>query len=446
MQNILYFGIFFVLLQAKMRKIVLIWSFFLLILGLQAQTRVRVFNERVRTLRVARAFLLLENGVADGTNPDNTLHISFDEMSHDVHFYTYSVKHMTSDWSRESDILSTEYLRGFTTKDITDYEHSVNTSREYTHYWFDFPNEDMVLTLSGNYLLTIYEDGNPDNKVAEVQLCVVDPLVQLDARVRSNTDIELGGRYQQVDVDINTAPLSVRDPKEVRIVVTQNNRYDNSVCLQQPTFVEPNRLRYINNKALIFEGGNEYHHFDAFSCFYAGTGIDRVFHENGDYHALLFPDEVTTGQYIHQYDSDGRFVVNAERTYDSDTEAEYMWVYWTLPAETPWFDGAVYVGGDIFGNELSLRNRMQYDAEAKAYWLTALVKQGGYDYQYWFVPKSQVPKSQQPTANSREVQPKTTTQRVDGSYWQTENEYAVYVYWRPLGARFDQLVGVTIVH
>ncbi len=159
----------------------------------------------------------------------------------------------------------------------------------------------------------------------------------------------------------------------------------------------------------------------------------------GDYHALLFPNEITKGQYIHEFDSDGRFVVNAERTNDSDTEAEYMWVYWTVPAEQPWFDGALYVGGDIFGNEMSLRNRMQYDADAKVYWLTALVKQGGYDYQYWFVLKSQ-----EPRAKSQEFQQKTTTQRVDGSYWQTENEYAVYVYWRPFGARYDQLIGVKI--
>ena len=118
-----------------------------------------------------------------------------------------------------------------------------------------------------------------------------------------------------------------------------------------------------------------------------------------------------------------------------------MWVHWTLAAENPWFDGAVYVGGDLFGNELNLRNRMQYDNEAKCYWLTALVKQGGYDYQYWFVPKQPTANSQQLTANN-----KTTTQRVDGSYWQTENEYTVYIYWRPFGARYDRLVGVQTLH
>ena len=232
--------------------------------------------------------------------------------------------------------------------------------------------------------------------------------MKIETKVRANTDIEFNGRYQQVDVDVSLQNLANSyQPSEFRVVVTQNNRLDNAVTMTQPTFVEPNRLRYINNKALIFEAGNEYHHFDAFSCFYAGYGIDRVYHEMGDYHALLFPNEITKGQYIHEFDSDGRFVVN---------------------------------GGEIFGNELSLRNRMQYDAEAKVYWLTALVKQGGYDFQYWFVPKSQ-----ESRAKSQEVQQKTTTQRVDGSYWQTENEYAVYVYWRPFGARYDRLIGVSSV-
>ena len=409
-----------------MKKIGLIVAFIMLAATSFSQTHAFISKEQIRTLRVlpTRAFLVLKDGLVDGSDPDNTLHISFDEMSHDVHFYTYTVEMLNSD------LLSNEYLQGFTTRDITDYEHSVNTSREYTHYRFDFPNEDIQLTKSGDYVLRIYEDGNPDNQVAAVLFCVVEPLVAIDSKVRANTDLEFNGRYQQMDLNINTTALNLRDPKEVRVVVTQNNRLDNAVELKQPTYVEPNRLRYVNNKALIFEGGNEYHHFDAFSCFYAGTGIDRIYHEMGDYHALLFSDEVKQGQYIHEYDSDGRFVVNAERTQDDDTEAEYMWVHWTLPVDKPWLDGSVYVGGELFGNEMGLRNRMQYDAEAKCYWLTALVKQGGCDYQYWFAGKG--------------TQNKTTTQRTDGSYWQTENEYAVYVYWRPFGARYDRLVGVQI--
>jgi len=399
-------------------------------LGLQAQTHVRVYDEHIRTLRVARSFLTLYAPL-DGSDAENTLDISFDEMSHDVHFYSYTVQLMNADRTKESELLSGEYLQGFTTQDITDYEHSINTSREYTHYRFSFPNADMVLTKSGNYRLMIYVDGDRDKRVAEVDFCVVEPMVKIEGSVRSNTDIEFNGRYQQLDLDVNTAAINLKDPNEIRVLVTQNNRTDNAVWLNRPTYLAQNHLKYQQQRDLIFEGGNEYLHFDAFSRYYAGTGIDRVFYEMGDYQVVLFADEITTGEYIHHYDADGAYRVNAEHTTDSDVEAEYMWVHWTLPVERPWFDGSLYVGGDLFGNEMSMRNRMQYDSDARCYWLTALVKQGGYDYQYWFVPKGEN---------------KTTTQRVDGSYWQTENEYAVYVYWRPFGARYDRLIGVTFIH
>ena len=414
-----------------MRKIALILVIFVCSMSAFGQTSTKIFNEHIRTLRVARQFLVLDNGVVDGSDPDNTLHISFDEMSHDVHFYTYSVVR-----PYEYYLSSSEYLQGFTTQDITNYEHSINTSREYTHYWFDFPNEDMRLTMSGEYRLVIYEDGDKDKRVAQVDFYVVEPRVQIDAKVRANTDIEFNGRYQQVDVDVDISALDTRNPDEVRVLVMQNNRNGHSV--KKPTFVEPKRLRYINTKDLIFEGGNEYHHFDAFSCFYAGYGIDRVYHENGDYHVLLFPSEVTKGQYIHEFDSNGRFVVNAERTNDSDTEAEYMWIHWMLPIEKPFFDGALYVDGDLFNNELTLRNRMEYDNEAQCYWLTALVKQGGYDYRYLFLPKAQ-------KWGDLASQPAAVVERVDGSYWQTENEYTVYVFWKPFGARYELLVGAKTI-
>ncbi len=448
----MYFGKIFVPLQSKMKRTAFILSFLLCVFGAYAQVECLSYSPQIRTLRaiyasmvddagqvgISRPLLSLTDGEIDGSNPENSLHISFDEMSHDVHFYTYMVRHMNADWSRESDITSGEYLRGFTTQDITDYTHSLNNSREYTHYAFVFPNSDMIITRSGNYSLVIYEDGNPDNCVAEVRFRVVEPMVQIDSRVRSNTDIELSGRYQQVDVDVTTSGIDVKDPNELKVVVRQNNRSDNEVWLPRPAYIEPRRMRYINMRELIFEGGNEYHHWDAFSTYYAGTGIDRVYYELGDYHVLLLPDETANGrQYIHEYDSDGQFIVNAERTGDSDTEAEYMWVHWMLPAEKPWFDGAVYVGGEVFGNRMGLENRMEYDNNARCYWLTALVKQGGYDYQYWFVPKSG-------TSSSANRHQPATIQRVDGSYWQTENEYAVYVYWRPFGARYDRLVGASI--
>ena len=221
-------------------------------LGLQAQTHVRVYDEHIRTLRVARSFLTLYAPL-DGSDAENTLDISFDEMSHDVHFYSYTVQLMNADRTKESELLSGEYLQGFTTQDITDYEHSINTSREYTHYRFSFPNADMVLTKSGNYRLMIYEDGDRDKRVAEVDFCVVEPMVKIEGSVRSNTDIEFNGRYQQLDLDVNTAAINLKDPNEIRVLVTQNNRTDNAVWLNRPTYLAQNHLKYQQQRDLIFE-------------------------------------------------------------------------------------------------------------------------------------------------------------------------------------------------
>ena len=142
-----------------------------------------------------RPFLYLDNGIVDGQDENNTLEISFDEMSHDVHFYTYTVCHLNAD-GNPSALLSSEYLRGFTTMDITDYQHSINTQRDYTHYRFNFPNEDMQLLASGLYALHIYEDGDRDKTIAWVPFAVVDPKVTIDANADSESIKELNGQYQ----------------------------------------------------------------------------------------------------------------------------------------------------------------------------------------------------------------------------------------------------------
>ena len=367
----------------------------------------------------------------DGDLNGHLLEISFDEMSQNFRQYTYTVRHCNADGTPDN-LASVEYMHGFSTRDITDYTPSLNTQQIYTHYRFVFPNEDMRLTLSGRYEILIYEDGNPDLVVARVPVYVCETRVQIEGRVLSTTDIELGGRYQQLELSVkDNQGGSTNMRSDYFIVVQQNGRTDNQVMQPAPTFVDGKSLRWEHCRQLIFEGGVEYRHFDAYSTYFAGTGIDRIVYDSGDYHAILNPDALRADvPYNHDFDVNGQFRVHAERTDDSDTEAEYMWVHWRLDASRVLADGAVYVGGDLFGNKFTLRNRMNYDADHQCYYLFAPVKQGGYDYQYWFVPKgSQV----------------ATLLRTEGSHWETRNDYTVYVYYRPFGARYDQLVGIKML-
>ena len=389
-----------------------------------------------------RVYLVKKAGEDIGAEGDaygRVVEVSFDEMSHGVKQYSYGLRHLNADGS-ESGLASYEYVGGFTKGEITNYEHSLNTSELYTHYWFDFPNEDMVIKASGNYELTVYEDGDESKEVAKVVVSVVEPLAKIEAKVRADTDIELNKRYQQLDITLNVEGLTFNGGPmtDYFIVVKQNGRSDNMAFKPKATFVESNRLRWTNCRELIYEGGNEYRHFDTYSTYFAGMGVDRIVHDRNAYHAILNAEPFRGERaYMHEYDVDGQFVINAERTiYDIDTEAEYMWVHWCVPAESPWFDGAVYVGGDLFDNKLTAANRMQWDNERSCYWLTALVKQGGYDYQYWFV------ESRKSKVESQKI---VTLQRTEGSHWETENEYMIYVYYRPFGSRADRLVGLQVI-
>lgn len=430
----------------EMRRILIILLLCCAIFPLAAQYHTRIIDPNIHTLRtrylddggvLQRPILVLENGMIDGSEPHNTLEISFDELSHDLRMYSYTIKHLDYNWT-PSALSSYEYLRGYTTADIDDYALSLNTQQVYTNYRFTFPNEDMQLLVSGNYVLLIYEDGDPDNVVAQVCFSVVEPLVGLDAVVRGNTDKEFNGRYQQLDLDVNTSNLDVRNPQELKIVVRQNNRLDNEIVVDKPTFVEPNRLRYTNQSALIFEGGNEFRHFDTYSTYYAGYHVDRIRYGQGEYHAFLDVDEVrgTMGKgagregvpYLTENDANGQWVVNCEKSDDVDTEAEYMWVHFVLPVKEPVMDGVVFVAGDVFDNQYGIRNRMEYDADQKCYYLYAYLKQGGYDYMYHVVRRNGV-----------------TTLPLEGSHWQTQNEYSVRVYYRPFGGRYDQLVGYKVL-
>ena len=421
---------------------------FLLIIttGVQAQHLTQVIDPDIRTLRVrylsdaiepsgqvARPYLVLdETGVIDGADEQNTLEISFDYLSHDIQQYTYKIVHCDRYW-HESDISSYEYLDGFTTTDITDYERSVNTQQEYTHYSFLFPNSDMQLKASGNYMVLIFQDGDQEDVVAQVCLQVVEPLVDIDLSVRANTDIELSGRYQQLDVDVHTDKLGVKEANDICLLVQQNGRVDNQQYIQKPTFVEPHRLRYVNNKSLIFEGGNEFRRFDTYSTYYAGYNVNRVAYDQGEYHALLELDKVRGTEavgagreglgYLSDVDADGQWVVNCEKTEYPDTDAEYMWVHFVLPVRQP-IVTPVFVGGDLFYNQYTMANMMQYDAESKCYYLYAYLKQGGYNYMYY-------------TMDNR----KMSLLPLEGSHWQTRNEYSIDVYFRPFGARYDRLVG-----
>lgn len=362
---------------------------------------------------------------------DESVSISFDEMSYEPKSFNYSIVHCDADWTRSS-LSEVEYLQGFANGSIDNYEFSTNTTTLYVHYQFKVPNDDLKLKVSGNYAVIIAQDNDFSKPIAVACFSVVQSRVTVKGAVRGNTDTELLGRYQQLDFDVQTGGYEVRDPfSELKVMVQQNRRWDTMVTDLKPTYTSSSMQSYKNNRQLIFEGGNQFRSID-FSSEYSYSGaIDRVVFDKTFYHVMLSPSELRAGHGVEQgYDVNGQFLVNRQRSYEASVEADYMWVHFIVPMANPYFNGSVYLLGQFVDNQVTEQSRMVYDFAQKAYVKSLFLKQGGYNFQYLFVEKN---------AKSGTLQP------IEGSYWQTENEYVVYVYHRPWGERYDKLVAVQLV-
>lgn len=406
--------------------------FSILTLGVHAQEpfRTRIFSPALKTLQAVIQDEKFLNPIIE-SDGSQVIEISFDEMSHENHIYGYQVIHCNADWT-PSDIQTNEYLNGFSSANITDYEHSVNTHYLYTHYRFNLPNNDISFKISGNYVVRIYEDNQFDKPLAQACFSVVEPKVSINATVRGNTDTELSGRLQQLDFEVNLNGYKVRDVMtEIKPVIRQNNRFDNEVRDIKPFTFTAEQINYINNKSLIFEGGNEFHVFDISSVYNAGRGVNKTEFNNRFFETFLYPDKLQPRSYINEPDVNGKLLINHQEAFtNSQTEADYILVHFTLPAKGPFFDGTLYLGGDLTYNLTDKNAMIPFNNETSAYTTSLLLKQGGYNYQYRFVPKGST---------------KAIIEKTDGSFWQTLNEYTIYIYQRAWGERYDKLIGVKSV-
>ena len=351
---------------------------------------------------------------------DETIEFSFDEMSHEYHRFTYHITHCDAQW-KPSSLIESEYMDGFNDQPIEDWENSLNTTFDYTHYTLTLPNSEVSLKLSGNYHLSIQEDGK---EVAWFRFMIVENMHNLSATVDGNTDIDTRKSHQQLDMTVSLNGLNVTNPdREIYTVVMQNRRFDNAVIDPKPTYNSGNRLTYEHCRELIFPAGNEFRRFEIINMYDYFRNVDRVSFHDPYYHATLMQD-TRHHAYSFDFDHNGRYLIRYNQASDSDTEADYLFVHFNLASDLM-TGGKMYVSGHFTGGNLISRYEMEYNAQEKAYQATLLLKMGAYDYQYIWVPDGQVIGQTKPT---------------EGDWYETKNEYLILLYYRQRGSRYDRLV------
>ncbi len=342
--------------------------------------------------------------------------------------FRYKLIHCNADWT-PSNLLDIEYIDGFNDNLVEDYANSKATSVDYVNYRIQIPNDNVRWKIAGNYVLQVSEEDNPSNVVLTACFYVLDKRVNVSSAVSSQTDLGTNKEFQQVSLAIDPLRLQIHDPYvEIKTVVMQNRRRDNSKMDVSPTFLNSGKLVYEHNPKLIFDAGNEYRRFEFVSTKSGGMNIEHFQSENGGYKAWVGEGRVRAGKsYVYDQDQDGQFLIRNYDGSDSDVDADYALIDFSLQMDYP-LEKPLYLFGDLTSQVFDEQYRMKYNDAEKRYELCIPLKLGSYNYMYL---------TKENEAGS--------TKQVEGNYFQTENEYLSLVYHRPMGQRYDSLIGYSVV-
>jgi len=196
--------------------------------------------------------------------------------------------------------------------------------------------------------------------------------------------------------------------------------------------VKDNQLDYNYDFENLFQGGNEFRHFDTKSLRFMSDRVKSIVYTAPYYNIELFSDEPRTFK-VYYFDNDlnGKYLVKVQEGGNSEVEADYTWVYFSLPYSAPVAKGNIYVLGALSNWTFNNSNKMIYNYEKKCYQLKMLLKQGYYNYSYVIL------------YDGKKVADGST---IEGNHFETENDYIIYVYYKDFHSRYERLSGVKVLN
>lgn len=399
--------------------------------------------------------------------------LKFDDLLNDERNLYYKVIHCNKDWTI-SDLRDLDYLNGFNDERLRNYEYSVNTRKQYIHYWQQFPNKDLQFKVSGNYIILIYED-NVETPILTRRFIISENTAGIDITSIYPSDV-LNIRYkQELQATVSLGKLKMRNPiEEVSLVMLQNENWSEAIS-SKASFFSGTNLRFNKLSTYQYWGLAEFREFDTRSLIRLGRNVEFIDRRVDGTDVLLQPDPSRSNKvHISIFDFNGRFFIeNFERaggnnnsdnildqlnTIQSDptvrqslrdsllsqinagsrlidgnasaeernVRSDYTEVTFLLDASILLEDNqSIYILGGMNNYLPSEEYKMHYDGKRDMFTAQVLMKQGYYNYFYGIADESG----------------KIDYQALEGSWNETENDYQAIIYYRGLGDLYDRVIG-----
>ncbi|WP_432708323.1 DUF5103 domain-containing protein [Pedobacter sp.] len=337
---------------------------------------------------------------------------TFDDLEGGSKSYAYVVEHCTADW-KPSGLSTLDYVTSFAGDRLQDYEYASGTRQNYTHYRLTLPNEQVQFKISGNYILKVYVEGRQKLPVISQRFYVVENLAALQVDVIPAPDVSQRATHQKLNFSVNTSRLRVQNPyTDIKTVVMQNGNPNFANYNSKASFVKPNLIQYNDIKTNVFAGGNEFRKLD----------LRNLRAPESKIRDMTRNDQ----KYASQFDENGNFFIRNMENRPPDTESDYIKVDLLLQTPVNLQNGEVYITGRFNNYLTNEQSKLQYNQALNGYQSSLYLKQGLYDYLYVYRNKENGALSHQ---------------LLEGNYYETQNAYQVFVYYRKPGGRWDELVG-----
>jgi hypothetical protein len=365
-------------------------------------------------------------------NRNETLELHFDDLDADVKTYYYSFQLCNADWS-PSVLRTFEYTKGFQNVRITNYRNSSLSFVRYTHYQAAIPDRNSYPTRSGNYLLKVFLNGDTSQLAFTKRFVVVEMKSSIAAQILQPFNARLYNTAQKLQIGVQTdTKVQLFSPTDLKIVALQNNSWLTSVSMDRPTITRGNYYEYSDEALTSFPAIKEFRWVDLRSFRLKGDRIQTLDAKRNSTDIVVAPDPArSTMTYVYYRDLNGSYTIETIDNPNPFWQGDYATVHFRyFPPGNKAIEGQdVYLFGELSNYAADTSGRMSFNAERGAYEKTMFLKQGYYNYNYATMP---INKKGYPDFSQTE-----------GNYWATENAYVILVYYRPFGARADELIGYT---
>jgi hypothetical protein len=356
---------------------------------------------------------------------NQNLLLEFDDLQAERSNYYVKLIHCNQDWTK-SMLMDLDFLSDYNEFPINEYDLSSNVSLAYVHYFFPVP----AVKLPGNYLLVVYRENDEKDILLSRRFMVFSNQVSIfqDDLMQGNN--RLWATNQQLNFKVNYSRLDMINPLEsVHAVIRQNQRWDNVRMNVKPSFIREDKreLEYrFFDQDNQFMAGNEFRFVDFRSLNYPGQNTGRMDRSERPFHLFVQTDKSREDQaYALLQDLNGNFVIENQDYRNAPLSGDYLFVTFTLA--TPPVNGQVYVLGAMNNWLRSDESRMTFRKDKNVYEATLLLKQGLYNYQYWVESSNE------------------NGFKLEGSHFETENIYEIFIYYRPFRPNADLLVGYYLI-